>query len=266
VGVPGQSSRCFSVVARNCPPLPHRHSDSFARDPNQQIFEAIVTSLCLRRCGTAAYSSTTLGVTQVFLAAGCKLVRAIVLDASACISEASAMLTHSIRPLPLLAALATCLCVLASPKEGFASGSPLGNCWACGLWLPAGVNLGAGIHPNYGTNFLIGGEVSVIDLRRNAQNHLPFGAYADFLRDQSVKTWRLSAGPELLIAPFVGMDAGLVVEMGAPTPRLGMRVRYFAASFLLTPYLGSDLLFTGENRWVMEAGVLLKYPILLAGG
>jgi hypothetical protein len=128
------------------------------------------------------------------------------------------------------------------------------------------MNLGAGIHPTQGTNLLIGGEVSVIDLRRNRDARLRLGAYVDMLRDQSSKTWRWSAGPEILIAPFVGIDAGVIVETGGPASRLGTRIRYFAASFLVTPYFGTDLLFTGENRWVLEAGVLLKYPFLLAGG
>lgn len=166
--------------------------------------------------------------------------------------------------LPGLPALVACVAWLGWPSQARASGSPLGDCWACALWLPVGVNVGAGIHPNQGTGFLIGGEASLIELRKERRTHPALGGYLDFLHDSESGTWRFSVGPETVVCPFVGFDAGLVMDVGGQAPRAGVRLRYFAPSLVVTPYFGAAFMFSGENSVALETGALLKFPIPLA--
>jgi hypothetical protein len=169
------------------------------------------------------------------------------------------------RFLRLLTALTFFSCGLGWARAGRAYEPSWNECGSDSVWLPAGANVGAAIHPNHGTGLLLGGEASLIALCGGMGiRGLPRGgAYADVLRDQSSKTWRLSAGPEVVVAPFVGVDAGALLELGGPGTRLGMRLRYFAASLVFTPYFGADLFFARESRIALEAGALLKYPILV---
>jgi hypothetical protein len=154
---------------------------------------------------------------------------------------------------------------LTWPSTAHASGGPVGDghmCFVCALWVPVGLNVGAAIHPGDGTGFLIGGEVSVLDLRHPGDGALnAWGGYVDFLHDSLSASWRLSAGPEIVFAPGVGFDAGPELELSGAGPHFGMRLRYFAPFVFAAPYLASELMFTGRERLVVEAGLLLKAPI-----
>jgi hypothetical protein len=132
--------------------------------------------------------------------------------------------------------------------------------------MPVGVNVGAATHPSYGTGVLLGAELSVLKIeRQNKPPPLYFGVNIDTLHDFYTKSWRLSIGPEVAIWPGVGMDAAPVLEIGDSTgKRLGLRVRYFAAFPLLTPYAGCVQFISGEASTVIELGLLVKIPILLS--
>jgi hypothetical protein len=140
------------------------------------------------------------------------------------------------------------------------------SCLACGTWMPVGVNVGAATHPDEGTGFLLGAELSVLKIGKESKAPpIYWGVNIDTLHDFYTKSWRLSIGPEVAIWPGVGIDAAPVLEVGESTgKRLGLRVRYFAAFPLLTPYAGCVQFFSGEASKVVELGLLVKIPILLS--
>jgi hypothetical protein len=146
-------------------------------------------------------------------------------------------------------------------SDAQASGSPVGSGYGDAVWMPVGANIGAASHLGRGTGLLLGGEVSFVDLRSlDDFNLVPQGGFIDFLHDSQSETWRLSFGPELVACPFVGFDAGLVVELGPRATELGARLRYFMAFVLVTPYVGSTVMFSGQPA-IVEAGVLVKIPL-----
>lgn len=147
-----------------------------------------------------------------------------------------------------------------------ASGSPFGGSMAPTTFLSSGANVGAGTRlDGGGTGLLLGGEVSVYHTRAPFRL-FPMGFYLDGLRNRSLDTWRFSAGPELVIYPFVaGFDLGPVVESGHGPLRFGGRVRYFVPFVFLLPYAGVTVM-TANRPAVFEAGVLVKLPLILHEG
>ncbi len=136
------------------------------------------------------------------------------------------------------------------------------GCYLCGEWLPVGINAGAATHFGDGTGLQLGGEVSYLPIHDDL-GKLTVGAYADFLRDFHSDTWRASAGPEVILAPFVAFDAGPVVEFGGGGEHLGGRLRYFATLPFLIPYVGVTLLNRDAHPTTLEAGLLAKFPFQL---
>jgi hypothetical protein len=133
--------------------------------------------------------------------------------------------------------------------------------------MPVGLNVGGGIRPGEGTSLLLGGEVSIVDMRRHRTVEWPvLGAYVDVLYDGADETWRGSIGPEFLLYPGIGIDAGFVAESPGEHyehARAGARLRYFAPALPIIPYFGTTMMFSGEDRVILEFGTLLKVPLLL---
>jgi hypothetical protein len=160
---------------------------------------------------------------------------------------------------PLLAICAFFAC-LAGARSAGATGY---HCFACSLWMPVGINVGAAIHPGSGTGVLVGGELGVLDLRYPS-HAAAFGGYADALYDRESRSFRLGVGPEMVLCPGVGLDAGLLFEGASGGSWLGARVRYFAAFPFVSPYIGETFAFArGHGAPATEIGVLLKYPFEL---
>jgi hypothetical protein len=131
-----------------------------------------------------------------------------------------------------------------------------------GVYIPVGVNLGAGIHNKGDNGFLLGGEVSFL---RFWHHNLGFaGGYADYLHDFGAGTHRVSLGPEGGLY-FAGLDAGPVIEWGGGRTDFGARARVLATVALLSVYVGEQCRLTSADaRWTTEIGVLLKFPIGIA--
>jgi hypothetical protein len=110
--------------------------------------------------------------------------------------------------------------------------------------------------------FLIGAEASWLRLRPHA--FLSWGGYLDTTYDTHAALARSSAGPEVIHVgsfPF-GVDLGPLIEWNASRAHVGLRTRFFVPVVFVTPYVGTTLLALGEKSVSIEAGVLLKYPIL----
>jgi hypothetical protein len=181
------------------------------------------------------------------------------------------------RPRPAVPALLRLLplALLAwAANPARADGGPLGSaCYACALWMPFGINLGAGPRWQGGTRrteLRLGGEVSVIDLRGMRRREGWFlGAYLDTLYDPRAHRGRTSLGPEAIYYRHrfdyaLGVDLGAVAEWDADAVRWGARLRVFLPLAFLTPYVGYTRLFTPEAAGAIEAGLLLKFPAVLA--
>jgi hypothetical protein len=158
---------------------------------------------------------------------------------------------------------AAALAVPLHAEQALASGFNIG-CVLCGVWLPVGPNVGIASRDDP-VGFLLGGEVSLVDLRDARETHGAYwGAYADGLHDSGSHSWRLSIGPERVFCPYVGVDAGPVLSLGKQGTDVGARLRYFVA-FPIAPYFGVDLIATGKERFIVETGLLLKFPIPVGG-
>jgi hypothetical protein len=147
------------------------------------------------------------------------------------------------------------------------------GCYACGLWLPTGLNIGAGPRWQDGegkADLFLGGEVSLIDLRRARERDGWFlGGYGDVLYDLRAHRFRASLGPESVYLKhsadyFFGVDLGAVAESGDGGTRWGARFRAFLPLAVITPYVGFTRLMTHEPASLIEAGLLLKLPFHLS--
>lgn len=169
--------------------------------------------------------------------------------------------------------LAVWLAVLVlEPRPAWADGGPMGDgCWGCELWLPVGLNLGASSRmTDSGSHgaFLLGGEVSVLDLRESKALHV--GGYVDTTYDTEAGLMRSSAGPEFLLLEDslevpMGVDVGPMLEWDPHRVNLGGRARLFVPLVFFVPYLGVTLMGTSERSVTVEGGLLLKFPIPLTG-
>jgi hypothetical protein len=146
------------------------------------------------------------------------------------------------------------------------------GCYACGVWMPTGVNLGAGWRSegdHRGLGLLLGGEVSVIDLRRKRiSDRVLFGAYVDGLYDLQAGLARATLGPEMAV-PIgddgfsVGLDAGVALQYDNGGFRWGGRARLFVPFIFFIPYVGHTRIPAAERPATWEFGILLKYPFAL---
>lgn len=149
---------------------------------------------------------------------------------------------------------------LALPVSARAHGSMDLN--LSGVYVPVGVNLGAGLRQDGADGFLLGGEASLV--RFWADSLAFFGGYVDYLHDFGAKTHRLSIGPEIGML-FAGIDAGPVLELGGGQTELGARARLFGSIAFFTIYVGEACrLTTPEARFTTELGVLIKIPFGIA--
>jgi hypothetical protein len=145
------------------------------------------------------------------------------------------------------------------------------GCWTCAVWLPVGLNLGASSRRKDGDSkgaFLLGGEVSLLDMRSPPGTGRFWGGYVDTTYDTGAGLLRSSLGPEMVLLVEalqlpVGFDVGPLLEWSPEKVNLGGRVRLFLPVVYFTPYLGFTLLGTHEASTTVEGGILLKYPILV---
>lgn len=132
-----------------------------------------------------------------------------------------------------------------------------------------GANLGVATSldgDDRGTSFLVGAEASLIDLRAWGSGSLNWGMYLDSTYDTNLGLVRSSFGPEWIYLPGevpIGLDLGPLVEWDREHLNLGGRVRLFLPVPLFTPYVGVTVLGSEERAIVGEAGLLLKYAIII---
>lgn len=182
-------------------------------------------------------------------------------------------------PRPCLKQLAVSCFLLSAglgayPGKASADAEPVGGgCYACALWLPTGANVGAGPRWQDGqaqADLLLGGEISLIDLRAMREDRgFFFGVYVDALYDLRAQRLRTSVGPEFVRMlkrhDFAwGLDLGPAAEWGEGTVRWGGRVRAFLSWAVVSPYVAFTQLFTHGPASLVEAGLLLKFPFMLA--
>lgn len=113
--------------------------------------------------------------------------------------------------------------------------------------------------------FIIGAEASLLSIGGH-QGHLHWGGYVDTVYETHDRIFRSSAGPELLIfgKSFpIGFDAGPLVEWRGRHSDVGLRGRVFIPLLFFIPYIGTSFLAFGERSFTVEAGVLLKFPIMV---
>lgn len=140
------------------------------------------------------------------------------------------------------------------------------GCIRCALWVPVGINLGGISRWSNGDNrgaFLLGGEISYLDMRNESANSY-WGGYLDVTYDTHDGLARSSIGPELmLVSPVpMGVDLGPLIEWNWGQAYIGARARFFVPLLFVTPYVGGFAVGLGEPSVGVEAGVLLKLPIL----
>jgi hypothetical protein len=131
------------------------------------------------------------------------------------------------------------------------------------------MNIGYAIHPAASNGMALGAETSLVRYRDS--DRLNFGFYADYIHDSGTSTHWISAGPEVLINKVIGsgdvdfpIDAGLTFEMTHGKTHYGARCRIFGPAFFVMPYFGTVFTFDdASDRWLLEAGVLVKFPIPL---
>lgn len=132
-----------------------------------------------------------------------------------------------------------------------------------GWFLPVGLTLGAGLHPEEEHGVVLGGEVSaaylsVRDLMWWA------GAYADVLYDFGTEATRFSVGPEVGLSVF-GLDVGyLGVVDDQDGYASGLQVRGVVTIGFMAVYGRWGHVFgdVGEHDFG-EVGLLIKAPIPL---
>jgi hypothetical protein len=129
-------------------------------------------------------------------------------------------------------------------------------------YLPAGISIGSGLHPELGPSLLMGAELSVARL---SSSWLWYGLYAEGLYDLGTKSWRPGGGLELGYR-YIGLDAGYLVSLAAgERMRHGLSVRPMVTTGLITVYGRLGLLVTDGTDTYGEIGALIKYPFDLDG-
>ncbi len=121
-------------------------------------------------------------------------------------------------------------------------------------WLSVGGNVGVSRHSQK-TFGVVGAEVSV----GGNQSFFWVGAYTDAMYDFGKERVRLSIGPELGIL-FLGVDGGLVLDVGEGKARPGFVVRPMLATGWVFPYVRFGEITGDDGYTFSEIGVLLKYP------
>jgi hypothetical protein len=150
-----------------------------------------------------------------------------------------------------------------------ASGGGFGVGNIDGWYLPFGMNIGYAIHPAASNGLALGGEISLVQIHE--ARGLNFGFYADYIHDSGTSTHWISVGPEILINMLIGngdvdfpIDAGPTFELAHGKTHYGARCRIFGPAFFVMPYFGTVFTFDdASDRWLLEAGVLVKFPVPL---
>jgi hypothetical protein len=87
------------------------------------------------------------------------------------------------------------------------------------------------------------------------------GAYLDALYDTGTQRVRFGIGPEVGIF-FLGVDGGLVFDVGEGEVRPGFVIRPMIALKFVFPYARFGLRVGDDTGSYSEFGVLLKYPFM----
>ena len=120
-------------------------------------------------------------------------------------------------------------------------------------WMSVGGNIGTSSESE--THALFGAEASV----GVAQFVFWGGAYADALYDAGTRRVRFTVGPELGIL-FLGVDGGILFDVGEGEVRTGLVVRPMLAFKFVFPYARFGRRGGSDPSTFSEAGVLVKYP------
>jgi hypothetical protein len=123
-------------------------------------------------------------------------------------------------------------------------------------WVSVGGNLGVSNHSQE-TYGVLGAEVSGGGL----QSFFWGGAYLDAVYDFGTERVRFSLGPEFGFL-FLGVDAGLVLDVGEGKARHGFVVRPMLAVRWVFPYVRFGTVKGDDPYNFSEVGVLLKYPLV----
>ncbi len=155
---------------------------------------------------------------------------------------------HALVPGLVLLALAA-----AAPARADA-GPKLGR----GLYLPAGLSLGAALRPDLPNGFTLGAEVSAVWLETD--RFVWLGLYADAVYDFGLEAARFSVGPELGWSVF-GLDGGLLVQRAGDVTHTGFTVRPLVTLGFVAAYLRWGHLPSAPAPNFAELGLLMKWPL-----
>lgn len=160
-----------------------------------------------------------------------------------------------------LGAAGLLLAAVLAPAAARADASPTFY-WE-NLYVPFGLNVGGSIHPTLSSGFLLGGEISVVNVTEPKSGHpdfLSWGGFLAFDHDFGTGAHRLAFGPEAAWE-MVGLEAGFVRQFGS-SELSGMRLRVYGFFALVTFYVGQTIAFGDvRERTFTEAGALLKLPL-----
>jgi len=131
-----------------------------------------------------------------------------------------------------------------------------------GWYLPTGITMGGGIHPDDQHGFLLGAEVSGCYL--SARSMLWAGAYVDGLYDFGPNAFRYSIGPEVGVS-VLGLDFGyLGVVDDQDGYASGIQLRAIVSMGIFAAYGRWGHVFGDVSEHDFgEVGVLIKVPIHL---
>ncbi len=136
-----------------------------------------------------------------------------------------------------------------------------------GLWMPIGVSLGGAIRQEGSIGFVLGGELSVVDLRpHNSANVWWFGGVADATWDFAHEAMRHRVGAEVGLA-VANFEVAYLGELHEGAYRPGFNLRAGFSQAFVSIYGGYGHLFgDGAGANFGELGFLVKFPIPLAIG
>lgn len=147
------------------------------------------------------------------------------------------------------------MAVLTLPREALAWGEDRLR----GVYAPAGIVLGAGLHPDRPNGFVLGLEQSLVGYAGTKQDGWA-GVYMDGLYDFGPRRARFSLGPEAGWG-VLGVDAGWLIQVNSDTVQSGLTGRLLLTTGIVTLYGRLGTLLGAQNEpYFFESGLLLKYP------
>lgn len=163
-----------------------------------------------------------------------------------------------------LLALVALLTAIALPTEVFADPQVQGDAFSLGAdagWYVMGGITGGGSFGTLGPGGFVGGELSLVRLKRG--NWL--GLYTDAFYDFGQRRAMMTVGPEFG-KRFLGLDGGLGVRFGGDDgPDLGGQARLLLTAGLIGIYGRYGIWPGDELEHTGQVGMLIKVPMLFRG-